>query len=168
MPNFQICDCINTNTTTILSNSLICEAETKLLKKQAAEIYILNELDELVGLVPDYDLLKSSWLGLNRHQPIASIMSPISIALTLSDSFETLIQILSHHVHPRIPVVENQKLLGTIDRSSVMVLLCSERTKSDELTSNPNLTSHEVVPAPKYVQTGKNRTPREPGFYHNP
>ena len=168
MTNFQICDCINPDATTILSSSSIGEAESVLLKYPAAEIYILNELDELVGLVPDYDLLKFSWLGLNRDQPIASIMSPISIALTSSDSFETLVQILSHHIHPRIPVVEGQRLLGTIDRATVMLALCRLRSGSDVLISESKPTSHKVIPSPKFVQTGKNRNFREPGFYNNP
>lgn len=161
MSQFHIRDCINPDFVSLKETDSINAGRAKLLEFRVAEIFIINDNNELSGIVPDYDLLKRVWLGANLEEHLCALMSPISLAVTCSDSLETVIHVLSHHVHPRIAVVEDRKLLGTIDRFSVIDLI-SERESNEENTTSEH---DRKIPSPKYIEY---RSQRESGHQNSP
>lgn len=154
MSQFQLANCINRNAVVIPVDTSIRQAETILLREALADLYIANEQGELVGVVPDYELLKYCWQDRPQSKPVGTLMCPISIVMKMDDSLEKIIQILSHHIHPRIPVVEHRKLIGIVDRISVLRTLLNYSISSTDNKAEPADCGQPEVPAPKLLSTG--------------
>ncbi len=155
MPQLFIKSVIDTHMVTVLPETKIGEAENLLLDSRVSEVYIVNEQNALVGVVPDYDFLKYHSLRLCPKKVITTIMSPVSKILSLQDSFEKALNIVCENIHPRVPVVDRTQLIGTISRLELITLLLqSEYTCENSSATDPNQ-PHPPLAGPKYLKTGE-------------
>ena len=155
MSQFQISSCINRHAVVVPAETSIGQAESILLREALADLYIVDEHGDLIGVVPDYELLKYCWQGRPQSKPVGTLMCPISIVMKLDDSLEKIIQILSHHIHPRIPVVEHRKLVGIVDRISVLRTLLDHSISCSENNIESADLDMAEVPVPKLLSSGR-------------
>lgn len=131
------------------------EAEKLLWESQVSDVYIVDVEEYLIGVVPDYDFLKRRSLDLCGRGTLSTIMSPVSTALSVDDSIEKAISLLCQNIHSNVPVVDQQKLVGVVDRSCVVRGLCNLRQEAemDRCIFEEKL-NHGAISAPKFLQTG--------------
>ncbi|QDT35359.1 CBS domain-containing protein [Thalassoglobus polymorphus] len=154
MPQLFIQSVIDTHMVTVLPETKIEEAENLLLQSKVSDVYIVNEQNALVGVVPDYDFLKYHSLRLCPKKVITTIMSPVSKTLSLQDSFEKAFNVLCENIHPRVPVVDQTRLIGTISRLGLISLLLESEFVSENASATDPNQPHPPLAGPKYLKTG--------------
>lgn len=151
MSHDQIRDCMSPDYVSVSEYASIAAGQAKMLEHFAPELFIVNESDELLGVVPDYDLLKCVWLGVKLDDSLRSIASPVSVAFSSTESLETVVHVLSHHIHRRVPVVESGKLIGIIDRVRVLGLISGQAAVDHSQVCKSFDIQKITVPEPKYA-----------------
>lgn len=104
----------------ITPQTMLVDAERVLLSGHGDEAYVVDEEGRLLGVVPDYELLKLRMLNLHDVGAAADIMTPAPPAVTLDTPLEEAACRLRVHVHRSLPVVDNGRLVGRVNRCSVL------------------------------------------------
>ncbi len=155
MPQLLIQSVIDTQTVTVQPETRIEDAEELLRVSRASDVYIVNENEALVGVVPDYDFLKYHALHLCRKRMITTIMSPVSTMLSVQDSFEKALRVLCENIHARVPVVDRMKLVGTINRLGLISILQQKESLNESSSESDPELKHPPLAGPKYLKTGE-------------
>jgi CBS domain-containing protein len=126
----------------------IADAERLLVRYGLEELFVSDNHGALCGVVPDYALLKQR-LGdvANASLPVATIMSRRFLVITPDCPLTVAGRYLREHVHRRLAVVENMRLIGQVTRWSVLALLSSLDSRGHDAPGNgcgPNA-SHAVA-----------------------
>lgn len=111
-------------------------AETLLLRAHAANLYVVDDHHHLLGVVPDYALLKRRAVAATagtRPEEIGSLMSPVLLSVSRHDSLESALFYLRQHLHPHLPVLDQGKLVGVIDRVTALETLVLLSQQTEEL-----------------------------------
>lgn len=151
MLRVKVRDVMTTAIAVISPKATIEQAETLLREQATQEVYIIENDGALLGVAPDYEFLKHRRQRGRRCQSVTEIMFPVSISLSQHDLIDKALMILSSHIHDRVPVVEEGRLLGLISRSDLLSLFAKVR----ETVENSSTESHEgSVPPPKLLRFG--------------
>ncbi|SFH69414.1 CBS domain-containing protein [Planctomicrobium piriforme] len=134
---------------TVLPDLAISEAEQLLISQNASEIYVTDATERLLGVVPDYEILKYRLIGGDGKARISALMSAITVTLEPSASIEAGARLLREHVHASIPVVEQGRLIGQLCRINLLRILAESggATSGDLLPMQP-----PSVAAPKFMK----------------
>ncbi len=128
-----------------------------LLKQEASQIYVTDERDYLLGVVPDYELLKAN---LSRIPADASIETFISrdVATTSPETQITeILPLFRDGCHQQLAVIEQGRLVGQVTRRDVLRLLTTLKALEPETgTVNVDEPVHETVSpphSPRFIRT---------------
>jgi CBS domain-containing protein len=102
------------------AHTMLADVERSLLAASSDEVYIVSENGQLLGLVPDYELLKLRMLNLLDAAAAIDVMTPCPHAIRLDAPLEEAARHLRVHVHRSLPVIDNGRLVGRIDRRSIL------------------------------------------------
>lgn len=128
-------------------DTTIALAEDHLIQAGAAEIFLTDPEERLLGIVPDYELLKYRLLAGDPAAPISRLMSPVQVALPPDAPLEAAARLLREHVHPSVPIVQHGRLIGQLSRNSLLRILAGETDAPMTLEPEEN---RPAVPAPKF------------------
>ena len=82
---------------------------------------VVNERNEVVGVVSEFDLVKSIQKGLSLEKVLISeIMTPKPYTVDVSERMDKVTQVMIDKSYLRIPVTENGKLAGVISRGDIL------------------------------------------------
>lgn len=121
----------------------IARADALLLSHQADELFVTDSDGRLLGVVPDYALLRWRLLP-DGAQRVAEIMSAGVPTVAPDTPLIDIAVRLRMHVHARIPVAEQGRLLGVVTRRSLLQRLASDQSNT---LSGPIAASGGVSPA---------------------
>jgi CBS domain-containing protein len=136
----------------------IRDAEQLLIARLASELYVIDEQEMLLGVVPDGEILKYRLIGGDGGARIAALMSPVTIALEPDASLAEGARLLREHVHASLPVLENGRLIGQLCRLNLLRLL-AELGPIDSM--GVPTTDHHLAASPHYLSSvaiSSNRT----------
>jgi glutamate dehydrogenase/leucine dehydrogenase/CBS domain-containing protein len=116
---------------TLPQSSSIREAAQLLVETACPLLAVLDEKDQLSGVVTDWDITCASANGLAWDTPIRAIMTREVITAALQDTLLELVRKLEHYEVSAMPVLQENKVLGMIStdvlsRRSLYPLLISQ------------------------------------------
>lgn len=104
------------------------EAYSELLAHDAAELYVIDERQNLVGIVPDYELLKARLAGDAEDATVDRIMSSHVLCYTTDTPIEVALADFRSGFRTRAAVLKRGQLVGQITRSTLLRAICEAKT----------------------------------------
>ena len=119
---------------TIEVNHNVREAAAMIIEASSSILAVVSPECELVGVVTEWDITRSTALGDPDNIPLDQIMSTDVISAAPSDTILELIRKLEHHEISAMPVVDDGRVLGMVNsdllaRRSLLRLLQSQIEK---------------------------------------
>ncbi len=82
---------------------------------------VLNEKMEVIGIVTEFDLLRTIRQRINLDKITAKeMMSKDPVTAEMDAPAERLVQLMLEHNFTVVPIVSNNELRGVVDRSSIL------------------------------------------------
>lgn len=116
---------------TIALTQTVRDAAAVLIESNSSILAVLSTEGELVGVVTEWDVTRSTAEGGAENQPLEGIMSRQVVAADPSDNILEMIRKLEHHEISAMPVVKDGGVLGVVSvdllaRRSLLRLLQSQ------------------------------------------
>jgi CBS domain-containing protein len=99
---------------TIREDRMIREAAALLVEANCGILAVVSERGELVGVVTDWDVTRSTAEGISKKQPLSQIMKREVISVGPGENILNIIRIIEHQEITAMPVVENGNVLGMV------------------------------------------------------
>ena len=138
-----VADVMNRNVIAIAPDATVEEAAKTMLARAISGLFVVDAKGELAGIVTEGDLLRRDELGTQRHRPwwlrllvspgrqaadfththgrrVTDVMTPDVIAVAASAPLDEVVEIMEKHRIKRLPVVENQRVIGVVSRSDLL------------------------------------------------
>ncbi len=112
-------DAMSTNLITLGENDSVLTGLTLLIKEGIAGAPVVSEDLRLIGIVTEFDLL----LGVNyvgEAMPVSRVMSRNVVSIGPGASLEEARKLVLMYRWRRIPVVEDEKLVGILSRRDIL------------------------------------------------
>ncbi|MBI2470463.1 MAG: CBS domain-containing protein [Planctomycetes bacterium] len=114
-------DIMNKIVTAAKKNTIGRDLAIKLLSGMYSGLPVVDDKGKVVGVVSEFDLLKSIKEGKKLEQVTAEeIMSKKPICVTENTPVEEIIDLMTKHNIIRVPVVRNDNLVGVISRCDIL------------------------------------------------
>jgi signal-transduction protein with cAMP-binding, CBS, and nucleotidyltransferase domain len=110
----------------IPERSTIGEALDRMIEEGVSELYVTDESGRLLGVVPDYELLKAHLAHVDGREPIDGLMSRSILTTEPRCALAALAPVFRASFCRRMAVVQDGRLVGQIDRRDVLRLLREE------------------------------------------
>jgi len=99
---------------TIQEDRMIREAAALLVESSCSILAVVSESNELVGVVTDWDVTRSTAEGISKKQPLKLIMSRSVVLAEPGENLLSMLSKLETNEISALPVVENGKVLGMV------------------------------------------------------
>ena len=146
---------------TIRQNASLGEALATLLREEAGEIYVVDQSSRLLGVLPDYELLKAKLTGVPSSEPVETLMSRHLATVSPSTQAAEIAPIFRYGKHRQLAVVEEGCLVGQISRRDILrLLVTTEQPAVDSESAAVDVPSDQppsTLRRPRYMQTNRVR-----------
>jgi CBS domain-containing protein len=132
---------------TVGPQSSIGQAEHLLIVNRGTDVYVVDSQERLLGVVPDYEILKHRLLDGNPEAAISTMMTPVTVWLLPNAGLEAAARLLRQHIHASLPILEDGRLIGLLSRTNLMRILTGN-VQVDRPT-------HGVIPAPCFLRLAR-------------
>lgn len=144
----------------ISPQTMLAEAEKLLMSKSGDEAYVVDEDGRLLGVVPDYELLKLRLLNLHNVGAAVDVMTPGPPSVTLGTPLEEAACRLRVHVHRSLPVVDNGLLIGRVDRRCILSWYSERNAAQQNTGSSETPAGHGTPGRPRFLDLKQRRPVR--------
>lgn len=124
MPDFTMrgaaSDVLNPTGAVIEVTASVEDAEQRIDTLGASALYAVSADGQLMGILPDYELLKRRLSGDRRQQRVADVMSPVPVSVRCGTPLSEVAIHMRNGCHQRIPVVSNGRLVGEVTRRGLL------------------------------------------------
>jgi predicted transcriptional regulator len=110
---------------TIPCNATLAEAERILIGEHLPELFVTDEAGFVVGVIPDYALVKLHLTDAEHPAGLETVMSRRFLVIGPDSPLGVAARYLREHLHHRLAVVENRQLIGVLTRTRVLEYLVS-------------------------------------------
>lgn len=90
---------------------------------EAAELYVVDKTGKLLGILPDYELLKVELSGEARGACVHQLMSRSAPTVTPETDAADVARLFRAGYCSRLPVLKDGKLIGVVTRADVLRLM---------------------------------------------
>ena len=137
---------------TIRPETTISEAQRILLRYGHSGLSVVDENDQLVGVVSrrDIDLALHHGFG---HAPVKGYMSKNVKTITPQTSLPEIESLMVTYDIGRLPVLEDKQLVGIVTRTDVLRQLHQKGSREWEVRSGENSCPLPILPNPKSIIT---------------
>ena len=108
---------------TIESGSTCDEALDAFFEFETPELYIVDSAGRLLGILPDYEMVKTQLSGEARGTNVDQFMSPAIRTFTSSSDAAEVARLFRDSGCGRVPVVKAGRLVGVVTRGDVLRLM---------------------------------------------
>jgi len=142
---------------TMAHHTTIDQALQKMLRDDVGEVFITDWSQNLIGVLPDYELLKAKLNKMPADTPVTSVMSGNVAAISPDRPVEAVIGLFRDGRCRMMAVVEDGRIIGRIERRDVLRLLTTlEQLESHESANQPGTPAEVPVAAtvrgPQYIR----------------
>jgi CBS domain-containing protein len=118
---------------TVFAACSVHEAASLLIETGSSLLAVVDDEEQLVGVVTQWDITRATADGVDPAGPITLIMTTQVVAASLMDSLVEVVRKLEHHEISVIPIVADKKVLGLVStdlltRRSLLPLLVKQKT----------------------------------------
>ena len=129
-----------------------------LAKNDASELYVVDDKHRLLGVVPDYELLKAELSGEASDATVEQLMSRNVPVFTPQSDAAEVARLFRDARYVRFPVVSMGRLVGVITRGDVIRLMAVLR----RIDSPHQAATKSAVRKPKMLESQKSRKRAKP------
>jgi len=115
---------------TISENSTLMAATAKFFSNKIGSLMVVNDKDEIVGIVSPNDILKAIHEGCTENcalQRVAQVMTKNIICASEEDSIDYIQAIMTENRVRHIPIMEGKELKGLVSIGDVVNAQISRR-----------------------------------------
>ncbi len=123
-------DAMSTDVVAATCHTSITDAERLLISHGVDELFIIDDRGLLCGIVPDYELLKRRLSPCTDQKTVEAIMSRRFLVIGADSPLTVAGRYLREHVHRRLAVVEERRLVGQLTRRAALKWLMSHQETS--------------------------------------
>tara|TARA_R110002111_G_scaffold209173_1_gene273122 strand:+ start:20011 stop:20541 length:531 start_codon:yes stop_codon:yes gene_type:complete len=140
----RVRDLMTVNPVSVLIGTSLQEAATQMILAESSEIYITDQEMRLIGVVPDYAILKHKLMHQHLDAPIDSIMNVQLESLSPEDDALQLAHLFRDRRNSCMAVTENGQLVGKLSCRdlfrTIMALESIELTEEQVMESDSAIT----------------------------
>lgn len=140
----RVRDLMTVNPVSVCLGTTLQAAAEQMVQAEASEIYVVNEHGRLVGVVPEYDLLKYRLTHYHLEAPIDSLMYVQIESLSPEEDAIQLAPLFRDRRNSCMAVTENGTLIGKLTcRDLFRVMLTLDAIEEPEQISAQDITDKE-------------------------
>ena len=136
--------------TTVGADDTIDETMRTLLRAEASEVYVTDDGNRLLGIVPDYELLKARLARMPGDEMIETIMIRALATVHPDSPVDALAPAFRESRHRSIAVCEAGRLVGQVQRRDILRL---HETLQDLGLETPRAESPADIRTPRFMRT---------------
>jgi len=144
----QVKDIMTRNVISVAAKEPVVKAARLMLQNRISGLPVVDEKDQLVGVVTEGDFLRRHEIGTERRHPkwlefvlgpgrlaqeyvhtsgrkVEDIMTPDPWTVAESDSLESVVELMERRHIKRLPVIRDGKMVGIVSRANLMHALAS-------------------------------------------
>lgn len=138
----RVRDLMTVNPISVVTGTSLQEAATQMILAESSEIYITDQQHNLLGVVPEYEILKHKLMYQNLEAPIDSIMHAQIEALSPELDAVQLSHLFRDRRNSCMAVTENGRLVGKLScRDVFRTIMALESVESIDNTCEETETS---------------------------
>jgi CBS domain-containing protein len=141
-------DVMTTDVATVRPGTPIKEAICKMVELRISGLPVLEDDGRLVGILTEGDLLRRHELGTVPHRPswlnflrgpglaaadyvrthtlhVSDVMTPAPVTVEPTAALDSVVSLMTRQRIKRVPIVENNKLVGIVSRSDLVRALAA-------------------------------------------
>lgn len=144
---------------TVSPTTTIADAERFLIAALASDVYVIDDHERLLGVVPDYEFLKHRLNDGAADETVRSLMCPVAVSLGLNASLDAAARLLRENIRASVPVLEGGRLIGQLCRGNLLRILAEQSAQQPtqdfaaELQPRDELPA--AIPAPHFAALGQ-------------
>ncbi len=115
-------------TATITSQASLDAAYAQLMAHGTSELWVVDEQQRLIGVLPDYELLKCRLSGEWQANSVATLMSPHVLCYTVDTPMAVAMRDFSSGFRTRAAVVHLGQVIGQLTRASLLRAICDAQS----------------------------------------
>jgi CBS domain-containing protein len=101
-------------------DTLLLDAIRLLLRWNVSGLPVVDEEDNLIGVITEYDVLKFSFSGYAKDTTVEKAMTTQVLSFFMDTDIETLINCFASKRVRRVPIVDNGKVVGLVSRRDIL------------------------------------------------
>jgi CBS domain-containing protein len=113
-------DLMNTKVISVHPADKVAAVDLLMVRKVLGGVPIVDDTEKIVGILTSRDIMISRLRTSIAGMPVDTIMTKNPITVDPDAPLEKILGLMLSHEIERIPVVENDKLVGLIDEFSVL------------------------------------------------
>lgn len=152
-------DAMSTDVVVTPLHTRISDAERLMLDHGVEELFVVDSEGLLCGVVPDYELLKWRLNPGSEQQRVDMVMSRRFLVIGVDSSLIVAARYLREHIHRRLAVVEERRLIGQITRQAVLTWLKASDMHAQFFGAEDNSRDHRKRPSTEAEAATSPRTP---------
>lgn len=147
----RVRDLMTVNPVSVLTGTSLQEAATQIILAESAEIYVIDQQQRLIGVVPDYAILKHKLMHQHLDDPIDSIMNVQLESLSPEDDALQLAHLFRDRRNSCMAVTDQGQLVGKLSCRdlfrTIMTLDAIESTEEQVSESESPVIAESSSPA---------------------
>lgn len=124
---------------TIRQDASLEAALARLLESNTTELFVTDVDDHLLGIVPDYELLKARLAGDWSEGTVGQLMSHRLLCFTLETPLAEALRAFRESQHSRAAILQGSRLIGQLTRRTLLRAL------------SPAQTTNSTIAPPKFL-----------------
>jgi CBS domain-containing protein len=122
-------DCMTTSVVTFREDQTVQEVIRTLLSKRISGGPVVNDDEQVVGMISEMDCLRAVAGGAYNNEPfengrlVGEVMSKKCVTIEPEATLYTMVHLFDEQKIRRLPVVDGARLLGQVSRRDVLIAL---------------------------------------------
>ena len=126
---FQVKDIMTTNVVTVLPDSTMRDAASLILRHGVSGLPVVDDLDQLVGVLSEWDLLKVLESPEIELEPVGNHMTPNPVSVNEATSLVEVVDLFQSRRVRRLPVTRDMFLVGIVSRHDLIRFVMTTRDR---------------------------------------
>jgi CBS domain-containing protein len=110
----------------------LADVVTVLMRQPAGDAYVTDDGGRLLGVVPDYALLKARLLNVDDGLDVCQMMTAHVETIAPDQSMTEVAPLFRECRHQQMPVVDHGRLVGCLRRGDVLRWLCTRELAAED------------------------------------
>lgn len=109
----------------------------RLLDSDSTELYVTDDDGRLLGILPDYELLKARLSGSWDEMTAGQLSSCRIVCFAPETECSVVLKVFREGLHSRAAILQNGRLIGQITRTAILQWLSSTPTEDSSPVASP-------------------------------